>query len=38
MEIGESTNEDNESLAKELIKNNLAVLYHGGKKLKDWCN
>lgn len=28
---------DNESLADELIKNNLAVPYNGGTKMKDWC-
>ncbi len=28
---------DNKSLAKELIKNNLAVAYDGGTKEKDWC-
>jgi len=25
------------NLGKELIKNNLAVPYHGGKKI-NWCN
>lgn len=28
---------DNQSLADELIKNNLAVRYNGGTKVKDWC-
>jgi len=28
---------DNKSLADELIKNNLAVRYNGGTKVKDWC-
>ena len=28
---------DNKSLADELIKNNLAVRYSGGTKIKDWC-
>lgn len=28
---------DNKSLAKELIKNNHAVPYTGGTKIKDWC-
>ena len=29
---------DNQSLANILIKENLAVPYNGGKKIKDWCN
>ena len=29
---------DGKSLADELIKNNYAVKYDGGKKIKDWCN
>jgi endonuclease YncB( thermonuclease family) len=28
---------DNKSLAKILIKKKLAVKYHGGTKVKDWC-
>ncbi len=28
---------DNKSLADELIKNNLAVRYNGGTKIKNWC-
>ena len=28
---------DNQSLADKLIKNNLAVRYNGGTKVKDWC-
>lgn len=29
---------DDQSLANILIKENLAVPYNGGKKIKDWCN
>lgn len=35
--IADLYNQDNKNLANELIKNNLAVSYQGGKKLKDWC-
>ncbi len=28
---------DGINLAKQLIKKDLAVEYHGGKKVKDWC-
>ncbi|MDA7847864.1 thermonuclease family protein [Sulfurospirillum sp.] len=28
---------DDKNLASELIKNNLAVIYNGGTKIKNWC-
>ena len=28
---------DDKNLAQELIKNNLAVIYNGDTKIKDWC-
>lgn len=28
---------DNKSIAESLIKNNLAVIYNGGTKTKNWC-
>ena len=36
--VADLYNEDNESLSIELIDNELAVPYYGGKKSKDWCN
>lgn len=35
--IADVYNEQKKSLASELINNNLAVPYYGGKKSKDWC-
>ena len=35
--VAELHSNDNKSLATELIRNNLAVPYFGGKKTKDWC-
>jgi len=28
---------DGKSVAKELVKRGLAVVYRGGRKSKDWC-
>ena len=35
--VAELHSNDNKSLATELIRNNLAVPYFGGKKSKNWC-
>ena len=35
--VADLFNEHNQSLATEVIRNSLAVSYHGGKKTKDWC-
>lgn len=35
--VAELHSDDNKSLATELIRNDLAVPYFGGKKSKDWC-
>lgn len=35
--VADVYNDQDKSLANELIKNKLAVPYHGGKKVKDWC-
>ncbi|WP_226896515.1 thermonuclease family protein [Poseidonibacter ostreae] len=35
--VAELHSNDNKSLATELIRNDLAVPYFGGKKSKNWC-